>query len=68
MARFMGVRTGLMGTLGSSGSKRHSAATRRKILMVLGGALLVFLAVWQMPVKQTEVVAKLEQTRPTVRR
>ena len=68
MAKFMGVRTGLMGTLGSSGSKRHAAAVRRKVLLMIGGAVLVFLSIWQMPMKQTEVVVKLEQVKPTVRK
>ncbi|MCR5506823.1 MAG: hypothetical protein K6F04_03155 [bacterium] len=50
-------------TLGSS--RRKSTFSKKKVLGLIILALLVFLSIWQMPLKQNEVSENIALPKPT---
>ena len=50
-------------TLGSS--RRRTTFSRKKIFGLVILAILIFLSVWQMPIKQTEVSENIALPKPT---
>lgn len=50
-------------TLGSS--RRRTTFSRKKIFGLIILVILIFLSVWQMPIKQTEVSENIALPKPT---
>ena len=50
-------------TLGSS--RRRTGFSKKKIFGLILLAILIFLSIWQMPIKQTEVSENIALPKPT---
>ena len=50
-------------TLGSS--RRRAGFSKKKIFGIIAFILLVFLSIWQMPIKQTEISENITLPKPT---
>ena len=49
-------------TLGSS--RRKNGSSKKKMLVLIAFILLVFLSIWQMPIRQTEVSENVPLPKP----
>ncbi len=45
-------------------NRRKEPISKNKIFLIISILLLVFLAIWQMPIKQNEVSQKIEPPKP----
>lgn len=45
-------------------NRRKNPISKNKIFLIISLLLLVFLAIWQMPIKQNEVSQKIELPNP----